>query len=134
MTEQQYPEPTVGLVIFNPENKILMVKSHKWHNKYIMPGGHIEVGESFEQAAKREIKEETGLDIHDIKFLCLHEHIFGKEFHKKKHFVFLDFTAKTDSSKVVLNDEAQEYKWVTIQEALDMDLEHYTRKTIEKLK
>ncbi|ADO77499.1 NUDIX hydrolase [Halanaerobium praevalens DSM 2228] len=41
----KYPEPTVGAIIFNPDNKILLCKSHKWNNQYIIPGGHIELGE-----------------------------------------------------------------------------------------
>ena len=34
----QYPEPTVGALIFNPEGKLLLVKTHKWHGKYTIPG------------------------------------------------------------------------------------------------
>ena len=51
----RYPEPTVGAIIFNPDNKILLCKSHKWNNKYIIPGGHIELGTKMEAALKREI-------------------------------------------------------------------------------
>ena len=46
----KYPEPTVGAIIFNPDNKILLCKSHKWNNQYIIPGGHIELGEGMEEA------------------------------------------------------------------------------------
>ncbi len=62
----QYPEITVGAVIFNSDNKILLCKSHKWNDKYIIPGGHIELGEKMETALKREILEETGLEIYII--------------------------------------------------------------------
>lgn len=44
----KYPEPTVSAVIFNPAGKILLCKSHKWGNKYVIPGGHIELGEKGE--------------------------------------------------------------------------------------
>lgn len=127
-----YPEPTVGALIFNKQGKILLVKSHKWRNKYVMVGGKIELGETMEGALKREIKEETGLDIYDIEFICFQEFIFGKEFYKKKHFIFFDFACKTDSEDVKLNREAQEYVWVYPEEASKIDLEPYTRKIIEK--
>ncbi len=59
----KYPEPTVGAIIFNPDNKILLCKSHKWNNKYVIPGGHIELGwKKMEEDFKREIFEETGLE------------------------------------------------------------------------
>ena len=63
MTEQNYPHPTVGALIFNPEGKMLLVQSHKFHGKWVVPGGHIEVGERMADAVIREAKEETGLDI-----------------------------------------------------------------------
>lgn len=128
---KQFPEPCVGALIFNKDNKIFLVKSHKFRNKYVIVGGHIELGEKAEDALKREVKEETGLDIYDIKFSYFQEFIFDEIFWKKKHFVFFDYICKTNSTKVMLNEEAQEYVWVTIDEALKLDLEPYTRNTIE---
>ncbi len=83
---QQYPEPVVGAFIFNKNGEILLVKSHKWKDKYVIPGGHVEVGETLEAALKRETKEETGLDVFDPHFICIHEFIEEKGYHKKKQF------------------------------------------------
>ena len=130
--EQKYPEPTVGALIFNPEGEILLVKSHKWKEKYTIPGGHIDLVERMEDALKREIKEETGLDIYDIKFICFQEFIFDQGFYKKKHFIFFDFACRTDSTDVKLNEEAEEYAWVTLEESLDLDIDPYTKNTIEE--
>lgn len=129
--EQKYPEPTVGALIFNPEGKILLIKSHKWRGKYVIPGGHIELGEKMEEALKREIKEETGLDIFAIKFICFQEFIFDNVFWEKKHSIFFDFACKTNSTKVKLNSEAQEFLWVTLDEALKLDVEPYTKKLLK---
>lgn len=52
MSRQQFPEPTVGALIFNPEGKVLLMKSHKWHHKYVLPGGHVELGEKLEEALR----------------------------------------------------------------------------------
>lgn len=130
---QKYPEITVGALIFNPEGKILLIKSHKWKGKYTIPGGHIEYGETIEEALKREIKEETGLDIYDIEFVCIQEFIFDNAFWKKKHFIFLDYVCKTDSKDVKLNEEAEECAWFTLEEALNNpEVENYTKRLIRK--
>ncbi len=134
MSEQKYPEPTVGALIFNQEGKIFLMTSPKWRGKYVVPGGHIELGETIEQALKREIKEEANLDIFDIKFINLQEFIFGEDFHKKRHFIFLDYACKTKTTNVVLNEEGSGYIWATIDEALKLPIEPYTRTTILKYK
>jgi len=130
--KQQFPEPTCGALIFNSKGEMLLVKSHKWKNKYVMPGGHVELGETIEDALKREIMEETGMRIYDIEYLMHQEFIYGKEFYKKKHFIFFDFYCKTKSKKVILNNEGQEYKWVKLKDALKMPVEPYTIKTIKE--
>ena len=50
MSEQQYPEPTVGGLVFDPDGRLLLVRSPKWLGKLVIPGGHIEMGETMEQA------------------------------------------------------------------------------------
>jgi len=62
-TRQVFPEPTVGALIVDQQGKILLARSHKWFDKYTLPGGHIEVGESMADAVRREVKEEVGLDV-----------------------------------------------------------------------
>lgn len=131
-SRQIFPEPTVGAMVFNPEGKIFLMRSYKWRGKYVIPGGHIEVGEKIEEALKREIREETGLDIFGIKFLFFQEFIFDKVFWKKRHFIFFNFICRTKSSKVTLNSEGQEYLWVIPDQALGLPLEPYTRGTIKK--
>ncbi|WKZ40829.1 MAG: NUDIX domain-containing protein [Anaerolineales bacterium] len=133
MADQIFPEPTVGVFIFNPDGEILLVRSHKWHGKYVVPGGHVELGERIEQAAVREAKEETGLDIYDLKFVNFQEFIFDESFWKKRHFIFFDYACKTDSLTVVLNDEAQEHVWVKPEAALRLPVDSYTRRSIQKI-
>lgn len=130
----KYPEPTVSAVIFNPDGKILLCKSHKWDNKFVIPGGHIELGEKMEEALKREILEETGLNIYDIKLIGLKESIYSDTFHEKKHFIFIDYLCKTDSSDVILNNEAEEYEWVDMNRIEDYALGGFTKKLLMELR
>jgi len=133
MADQIFPEPTVGIFIFNPAGELLLLKSHKWFDKFVVPGGHVELGERLEEAAVREAKEETGLDIRDLEFICHQEFIHDPAFWKRRHFVFFDFAAQTDTLEVTLNDEAEEHIWVRPEAALDLPLDTYTRLTIEKI-
>lgn len=77
-----------------------------------------------ELALKREILEETGLEIYDIKLISLKESVFSETFHHKKHFIFIDYQCKTDSSDVVI---AEEYAWVRLNEIENYDLGGFTK-------
>ena len=129
VSDQKFPEPTVGAVIFDAEGRFLLLKSHKFKGQYVIPGGHIELGETME--LRREIREETGLTIHDIELVDIQEFIYDEIFWKKRHFIFLDYRCRTEDTEVVLNEEAQEYEWVTLDESRSMPVEPYTRHTID---
>jgi nucleoside triphosphatase len=130
MTEQTFPEPTTGVFIFNPQGELLLLRSHKWPGKYVVPGGHVELGERIEETAKREAKEETGLDVYDLQFICFQQFIYDPAFWKKRHFIFFDYACKTKSLAVQLNDEAEDYIWVDPQKALELEIDHYTEVSI----
>lgn len=127
---QQYPEPTVGALIFDPAGRLFLMRSHKWGGQYVVPGGHVELGEGLEVALRREVAEETGLAISDVRFLCVQEFVYDPAFWKPRHFLFFDYACRTERTEVILNDEAQSYVWVTVDEALRLPVEPYTAKAI----
>jgi len=133
MNEQTFPEPTVGVFIFNKAGELLLLKSHKWPDKYVVPGGHVELGERIEDTAVREAKEETGLDIHDLEFINFQQFIYDPSFWKRRHFIFFDYAGKTESVEVTLNDEAEEHVWVRLDASVQLPLDTYTRRSIEIL-
>ena len=134
MKDQIFPEPTVGAFIFNLAGELLLLKSHKWPGRYVVPGGHVELGERIEETVIRETREETGLEIYDLEFILFQEFIYDPSFWKPKHFIFFDYACKTNSTDVQLNDEAEEYIWVRLDEAAAiLPLDAYTRASIDKL-
>lgn len=66
---------SVCLLTFNKQGKLLAVSRKHDHNDMGLPGGKIDPGETKEEAILREVKEETGLDIENLKFqfvrLCI---------------------------------------------------------------
>ncbi len=100
---------------------------------YVVPGGHVELGERIEETVIRETKEETGLDVYAIELILFQEFIYDPSFWKPKHFIFFDYACKTDSTDVLLNDEAEEYVWVPLSVAAELPLDAYTRTSIDKL-
>src|SRR3989338_3788711 len=128
---EKYPLITVGALIFNKKNKILFVKSNKWKGQYGIPAGKVHYGEKVIDGLRREIKEETDLDVYGIKFLLRQEIINPKDFFKKSHFVSFNHICKAKSMNVKLNNEAQSYKWVTAENALKLELNKPTKGLIQ---
>lgn len=127
------PRATIGAIIFNKNGEILLLRSKKWHNRYIAPCGYVEFGEKLTAAVEREVKEETGLRISDIKLIRIGEMINSTEyFDKKCHFISLNYSCLTNGNKVKLNEEAESYLWLKPSEALKLELDSLTRKAIEK--
>jgi nucleoside triphosphatase len=128
-----YPEPTVGALILNRQGRMLLAKSSKWRNRFTLPGGHIELGETVGEALKREVREEVGLEIEIIRFLQFQEAIYSPEFIYRKHLIFLDFLCEAKTDRVqVDNEEIQDFQWVDPQKALEMNVEPFSKKTIAK--
>ena len=124
----QHPIATVGALIFNAEGKVLMVRTHKWSGLWGIPGGKPKFGESSEEALRREVKEETNLEIDQIKFVLVQDCIHSTEFYRDAHFVLLNYTCVARGEVAVeLNDEAEEFRWVTKEEAMSMPLNDPTR-------
>jgi 8-oxo-dGTP pyrophosphatase MutT (NUDIX family) len=119
-------------IIEAPDGNILLVRSPKWHNRWVMPGGHIEPGETINDALSREAKEEVGLLLESEGIIAYGELIDPKDFFRPAHFIYFDILYKTESQDVKLdNQELTDYKWVTPQEALKMDLAESYDKTIK---
>ncbi len=116
--KNNYAIPAVGVLIYNQKNEVLLVKSPKYLDLWTIPGGKIDKGESIEQTAKREIKEETGLEIANLKFISTENSLDYKYFPIDKHFVLLNYVAKESGGKIKKSREVSYYIWIDPKEAL----------------
>ncbi|RYD26773.1 MAG: NUDIX domain-containing protein [Verrucomicrobiaceae bacterium] len=96
-----------------------------------MPGGKIQRGETAEGALHREIQEETALTVRDVQFVLMQDCVEPLEFERSAHFLLLNYTARATGTDVTLNDEAEEWRWVSPEEASAMDLNIPTRRLLE---
>jgi len=127
------PIATVGALIHDGQGKVLMIRTHKWSDLWGIPGGKIERGETCEDALIREIREETALDISGIQFVMVQESIFSPTFIRPEHFILLNYLAEASSYDVTLNDEAEEFRWVTIEEAFTLELNTATIQLLNRV-
>ena len=129
----KWPIVTVGGIILNKNNQILLIKTNKWSGLYGTPGGKVDYGESLETALKREIKEETNLSIKDIHFIFYQDCIEHPEFYKPRHFLLMNFIAHIDPGEVSLNYESEHFRWEKIEDALKLPLNQPTKNLILEL-
>lgn len=86
----------VGVLLRNEEGNYLFMKRQGSHgaNTWAFPGGHIEFGETVEQAASRELEEELGIKIEPHDFVRLDA--FTESFIEGKHYITLYVETETD--------------------------------------
>jgi 16S rRNA (cytidine1402-2'-O)-methyltransferase len=128
--QRSMPVATVGALIYSARGEVLMIRTHKWSDLWGIPGGKIKTDETSEDALRREIKEETALDVRDIRFVFAQDCVNSKEFYRPAHFILLNYTCIAENDAVTLNDEAEEYRWVTPEAALTLPLNTPTRNLI----
>jgi nucleoside triphosphatase len=128
---KKYPLPAVAALIAAPDNRVLIVRTHKWSGLWGVPGGKVDYGEDILTALRREMREETGLEIHSERYAFLSEIIEDPKFHKPMHFISLEYVARSDSDAVVPNEEIAEFAWVTLEAAFSYPVNAYTLKLLE---
>jgi colanic acid biosynthesis protein WcaH len=103
--------PITGIeaMIMKNDSILLMRRSNPpARGEWWLPGGRLRKGESFEDALRREVKEETGLAIVPVHFIGVYNRVFPE-----RHDVALVFLCKIEdeSAGVLLNDEHSEYQF-----------------------
>lgn len=108
---------SAGFIVFK-DKKILLLKSRKKH--FDFPKGHVEPGEEIFQAAIRELKEETNIDIEDIKIIGGPDIISYKVIEQneiKDKNVYYYYALLISNKEIKLSKEHDYYVWVPIDEA-----------------
>lgn len=134
MTNKRLPEVVTGVYIFDEQDRLLLTKSHNWGDQWMIPGGHVELGETVLDCARREASEEVGIDVLPEGVLIIAEDIYPEAFHEKdRHMVYFEVVCRAKDAKVKIdNNEIQEYGWFGPEEALAVVKEPVLKRTIDK--
>jgi len=101
-----------------------------WH----IPGGGVNLEEEkLEDALKREMREEAGIEITNIKAVGFDEDYENDKHGEKTHYVFLDFKASCSSNDAKAGDDMSSLQWVKMDKLKNLDLNKPTRRLLEKL-
>ena len=124
----------VGLLVFNDEKKILM-QLRTDYNEWGFPGGAMELGESFEDVAKRELKEETNLEADELKLIRV---LSGKETYReypngdKLYDITVIYVVKKYHNDIIINDdESVKLEWFDINN-LPKNMTEHTQNYLNK--
>jgi len=114
-------EVVASALIVGKDKKILLIKSHKWGDQYLLPGGHVEQDETILDAAKREGEEETGLELKPLYCVNVGELINDPTFYRKAHLIYFHIVCEAVTSEVHLDEkELKEFIWAVPEEALNL--------------
>lgn len=115
------------------EKEVLLVKTHKWGGQYSIIGGKVRRNERLEDALKREIFEESGLQSKIGEHICTFDQFKNSGYYKAGiQHIFVDKVVRVGSKQVRLNEEAQDYIWMPAKNALrELPIEPNARHTLE---
>ncbi len=131
----------VGLVR-NDQGEYLLCKmpAHRgvFPNQWGLPGGGIEPGERLEEALRREMREELGIEITNIRPLIFKDGTYRKTFSdattREIYMIFLLFECWSLTPQISPNEEFCEYAWVDLNNLDDYELNIETQDTLNRLK
>jgi len=114
--KREFPDhPLVGVggaVVHR--GRILLIRrgGEPLKGEWSLPGGLVELGEDLAEAARRELKEETGLDVEPVEILTVFDRIFRDGGRVRYHFVIVDFACRLKGGRLMPASDVLDARWV----------------------
>ena len=127
MTDREYPtRPFVGIgIVVIREDHVLLCRRGKPPNigSWTLPGGAQDVGETCQEAARRELLEETGLTVGELHF-CAYVDTVRRDGDGRVrfHYTILDFAARWDGGDAVAGSDVSHVEWAPMDALEPYDL------------
>ncbi len=121
------PKPCIIVAIVKGDKILLLKQSYIFKNSKVLLSGYVSNGETVEETVHREVLEEAGLKIKDLKYL-------GSESVASKEIVMLTFMAKYDSGEINKSAEVEWVDWSHIEDALcEMSEDKIGKRIVKKV-
>lgn len=102
----------VSIAVFKNDEVVLVQRGHPpYEGSWSFPGGKVQPGETLEQAARRELHEETGLEVSALQFIYPVEMIHRESGLLRHHIVLMQFAAHYESGQAKAMDDARALRW-----------------------
>ena len=127
--------PAVGIVCFRNSDVLLIRRGQKpLAGEWSLPGGRIEAGECAEDAALRELKEETRVEARIISLVDILDAIFTsrRSGDVTRHYLLVDYVAEWTGGEVIAGDDAAHAEWIPPERLETLELWVETRRVIAK--
>ncbi len=112
----------VGAVVLDGQDRVLLVKHVEakrggfWFGKWICPRGKLTIGETLVDGSRREVKEETDLDVEPLGNVIVFDRIVTDGSKTKLHVVYIDFVAKVTGGELNPGSDAGAANWFSKEE------------------
>jgi len=124
----------VGALIFD-EDRILMAErgGEPLKGWWSIPGGLVETGESLDAAIRREVREETGLEVRPLGMIEIFERIMrDAQGAAEYHYVLIDYICRVQSGTACAGDDVSRVEWVRQSDLQQLKITEGTLAVIEK--
>ena len=122
---------TVGGLLIAQTGELLLIRTAKWSGRWGLPGGKIDYGETMLEAYRREMREETGIEVEHADWLCIQDCIESPEFTQPRHFLLINYVSRlAGRPEPRKNYESTQIGWFSPAQVAGMDLNQPTRAAI----
>ena len=128
------PVPGVGALILDRGRILLVERGHEPLKDYwSLPGGAVETGERLEEALRREVREETGLEIQILHLIEVFERIMPHaDGSTEYHYILIDYVCRPTGGTLQASDDANRAQWFTEDEVAGLKVTEGTPRVIAK--
>ncbi len=113
---REFPDrPIVGIggvVIRNGRALLVRRGREPLKGEWSIPGGILELGEELEEGVRRELKEETGLEVDPVEMIAAFDRIQRQGLRVRYHFVIVDFACRWESGRLSPASDVVDARWV----------------------